>query len=353
VSRAVCLQELGRPDEALAEAEQAVRIKPRDGHAWNTYGNALQALSRDEEARAAFHFSAALEPRSSTALMNLAQTYGNEGDPAQAVPLLEEAVRRDPNRGKPRCVLGITLFLLDRREEGLAEARRAVELEPEIGSFRSDYAGLLRKEGRFAEGLEQAKEALRLAEGTPREERARFVLRQLETCVSSGDRLQAVVTGKAKPKDVEERVFAAHYAHWTSRYASSAEQWALALKEKPGLQEDRMTMYDAACAAARAGWGSGPEASRLDAKTLASFRARALAWMKITFALERAAIAKGDAGAIAHLQWWKSDPDFRGLRDEAAIAALPEGERPDWWAIWSEVRHAAGPWKPERIEVVR
>jgi hypothetical protein len=37
------------------------------------------------------------------------------------------------------------------------------------------------------------------------------------------------------------------------------------------------------------------------------------------------------------LNSWKTDRDFSGIRDEAALAKLPEGEREAFRAFWAEV----------------
>jgi hypothetical protein len=46
------------------------------------------------------------------------------------------------------------------------------------------------------------------------------------------------------------------------------------------------------------------------------------------------------------MQHWLVDPDFAGVRGEAALGKLPEAERPPWQKLWKEVealrRGAAG-----------
>jgi hypothetical protein len=37
---------------------------------------------------------------------------------------------------------------------------------------------------------------------------------------------------------------------------------------------------------------------------------------------------------LAH---WTKDPDLAGVRDPAALVALPEQERAGWRALWAEV----------------
>jgi serine/threonine-protein kinase len=44
------------------------------------------------------------------------------------------------------------------------------------------------------------------------------------------------------------------------------------------------------------------------------------------------------AADVQHkLQGWQTDPDLAGVRDNQALAQLPEGERKDWQTLWAEV----------------
>jgi hypothetical protein len=59
----------------------------------------------------------------------------------------------------------------------------------------------------------------------------------------------------------------------------------------------------------------------------------------------KASQARARAQALATLRHWQSDPVLAGLRDEAALAKLPENEKPAWRRLWAEVDqlvHKAG-----------
>jgi serine/threonine-protein kinase len=100
--------------------------------------------------------------------------------------------------------------------------------------------------------------------------------------------------------------------------------------------------YNAACAAARAGAGEG-DGAQLDAAARRRWRRQALTWL----AADLAALARRlDADApqaradlTRQLRHWQRDPDLAGLREPAALAGLPEGERAAWARLWAEVDH--------------
>lgn len=87
----VTLDERGRPDEAIAHFQQALRVNPRLAHAENNWGIALAKQGRWEEA--ARHYEAALriDSRYAEAHANLALALGRLGRYADAERHLEQA----------------------------------------------------------------------------------------------------------------------------------------------------------------------------------------------------------------------------------------------------------------------
>jgi hypothetical protein len=53
------------------------------------------------------------------------------------------------------------------------------------------------------------------------------------------------------------------------------------------------------------------------------------------------------AGIVRTLQPWKGDTDLTAIRDDEALAKLPEPEQKEWQAFWAEVdallKRARGP----------
>jgi serine/threonine-protein kinase len=121
--------------------------------------------------------------------------------------------------------------------------------------------------------------------------------------------------------------------HW-SRIAHAGD---------PKLAEDMEAgnRYNAARAAALAGAGEGEQEPPPDEPERARWRKKAVEWLRADLARwsepARSATpaARGEiAGTLRH---WKADADLAGLRDPAAIAALPPDEQAACRALWSEV----------------
>ena len=145
-----------------------------------------------------------------------------------------------------------------------------------------------------------------------------------------------------------------------SLHAASARLFAEALANNPKLADDRQDQhrYNAACAAALAGCGQGKDepAPSDDAKT--KLRRQAREWLQAELAAWTRILDSGTPDMKAKiaptLKHWQSDADLAGIRDEKALAKLPETERNDNRALWSAVddllRKATGSSTPATTE---
>ena len=140
-------------------------------HFWRGYAADAQ-LARDF-----FERALKLRPGSAPIHTKLAYTalhdllLGIETDPVGAVRLAHqramEAVAADRDYGKAHCVLGITLALLGRRKESLAEQEHALQLNPALAEALGEKARLMLYEQRAAEALDCADRALRMSPADP------------------------------------------------------------------------------------------------------------------------------------------------------------------------------------------
>jgi hypothetical protein len=126
-----------------------------------------------------------------------------------------------------------------------------------------------------------------------------------------------------------------------------ARVWGYMERDKPPDQP----RYWLACAAVRAASSehclTGPDAvkgpdepSRRDAERTA-LRNQARALLKAEAEQPRSLLAApGDerlAVVVKTLSWWMEDPELAAVRDQAALAKLPQGERKAWEALWADV----------------
>jgi len=187
--------------------------------------------------------------------------------------------------------------------------------------------------------------------------------------VALDQRLAAVIRGDL-PKDNRERLQLADQAYEKRFYTVSTRLYAEALEADPKLAGDRQAhhRYNAACAAVLAAGakntptlpspikgeekakgsspilaedtGGGPE-KPLTGADRAQLRNHARAWLEAELAawakLLGSANAQQRQAMAGTLKHWQQDADLASVRDEAALAQLPEGEREGWKSLWAEV----------------
>jgi hypothetical protein len=134
-------------------------------------------------------------------------------------------------------------------------------------------------------------------------------------------------------------------AYDAKKFASAARLWAEARETRPKLSDDPLTQarynFNAACAAALAAAGQGQDEPPLDDTAKTKLRRQALDWLRAELTALGKLLAPGTpqvrAAVADDLQHWNQDSDLAGIRTAESLAKLPEAERKEWQALWSEV----------------
>jgi len=166
-SRGFVLWQLGRLEEAVAEFETAIRLDPKQFEARYFYARA--SFQRGDIARAARLFEDAAQVREDyQARFFAAQSYAALGRAeeaqvayARAFDVAEEHLALNPDDPRAATMCAVAACRTGRPEEGLAWARRAVEVDPTDAGVRYNVACLFALEGRADEAIASLDEAFR------------------------------------------------------------------------------------------------------------------------------------------------------------------------------------------------
>jgi Flp pilus assembly protein TadD len=143
--------EARRYPEAVALAEDAVRVGPARAEAWNALGVALR-VSGDARAALACHRRALeLSPESVVALVNLGNAAIELDRVDEAVTALRRAVAKRPT-AKHLMDLGHVLHDAGLFQDALAAFDAALRLEPDAARAHCERGQVLLRLGRHAEG---------------------------------------------------------------------------------------------------------------------------------------------------------------------------------------------------------
>jgi serine/threonine-protein kinase len=335
----------GRVDEAVAALKEAIRLAPDWSDAHLNLGLALARQGRSDEAATAFQEAIRACSGDDAALVRVGTLFYQQGRPDDAMIAYREAIRLQPNNHWAHGLLANVLEKMDRLDEAIVAYRQAIRLAPDLPAAHFDLATALRKKGEFAESLAEFRRGHELILKTqPETHQYAESLHNAERLAELDARLPAIVRGSARPADAAERIELGNLCLLKKRPAAAARFFEEALRERPALAEDLKTSnrYNTACAAALAGCGQGQDGPPLDGSTRSRWREQALAWLRADLTAWTKQLAGGKPEARAEvrqqLEHWQRDPDLAGLRDEAALAMLPEAERTACRQLWAEVQ---------------
>ena len=196
------LRALGRTDETVDVARAAAKAFPKDAQAHHLLGTALVTQGAIDDAVEEFRYAVELDPKRSGAAAELGDALRRRGDYEDALEWVDLAIGLKPDSVYAVGTRGQVLLRLNRRDEAVAELRRAAELageaipgwlvlelaaaledeatpkareealtyldrhlasNPGDAQMLADKADLLRLLDRPAEGLDAAEEALTAA----------------------------------------------------------------------------------------------------------------------------------------------------------------------------------------------
>lgn len=92
LSKGQALLNLGQPEEALAQFEQALEVEPNNVEAWIKKGTALERLQKIDEAIAAYDQAIAADHSTATAYLFKAGVYNRQKKYAEALQCYEKAL---------------------------------------------------------------------------------------------------------------------------------------------------------------------------------------------------------------------------------------------------------------------
>lgn len=142
------LVEQRRFEDALAEAGQAIRLRPNDAFGHEARGLALSGLGRTGDAAGAYERAIELDPSSFGTRYNLGNVYRAAGRLDDAASCYRYAVRLDPGQARTWNNLGDTYRALGQLEDAADAFRAALLLQPHTPEMLFNRASVERDLGR-------------------------------------------------------------------------------------------------------------------------------------------------------------------------------------------------------------
>jgi serine/threonine-protein kinase len=333
-----CWRDKGQLDEAMAEYRRAIDLDPKGSAPHNQLGTCWRDKGQLDEAMAEYRRAIELNPKNAGAHHMLGLCWQDRDRLDEAMAEYRRAIELDPKGAPAHHNLGMCWQDRGQLDEAVAEYRRAIELDPGGGMAHESLADALLRSGRFAEARSAVRRGLDLV---PAQEPRRPALQeQLKLCdrmLAVEARLPELLQGKERPA-LEELLELARLCLEYGRPHAAVGLYAAAFAARPALSDNLETgdRRDAACAAVRAAAGEGPNGARRGGPERAGLRQQALAWLRADLAL-MSALQRGGKSVGSALAIWQRDAALSSVRDEAALAKLPNAERESWQRLWADV----------------
>jgi serine/threonine-protein kinase len=307
------LQAAGGPStlRGVRDATTLVALRDQSPAAWTRLGAAFEAHGAFGEAEAALRRALALDPKFASAHGRLARLFAARGD----------------------------------WDTAITEAAEAVALNPEAIDAQLTLGGALRRRGRYADAIAALQRGRKLAAAeVPPRERAAESVETVERLAALSTKIADFKSGRLQPSGPAERLDWAQVCRDAGMSSRAADLYAACLAEDASLTADLRseTRYDAACAAALAVPRPQGRPTALDEAQMGPRRQQAIAWLRADLDAWSSNFAADPQLPSAEVRRrfgrWTEGPELAGLRDAAALAAMPDAERAEWAALWADVR---------------
>jgi tetratricopeptide (TPR) repeat protein len=152
----------GRMADAMAQLDEALRLKPDDAEAHSNLATAFQLQGRILEAVEQAREAVRLKPSDDRVHFNLGNLLASSGRSNDAERELRRAVEINPDNGDAQFNLGVLLGSRSRLDEAIAHLRRAVDINPQNGDAHRNLGLGLGFQGKLDEGIDELRTALKI-----------------------------------------------------------------------------------------------------------------------------------------------------------------------------------------------
>ncbi len=156
------LRELGKLDEAVASYNKALQINPDFAEANNNLGNALKELGKPDKAVANYHKALSINPDYTEAHSNLGNALSELGLLDAAVASYYKALAINPDYTEAHNNLGNALQDLGKLDEAVASYSKALQINPDYTEAHNNLGNVLRELGRLDEAVASYNKALQI-----------------------------------------------------------------------------------------------------------------------------------------------------------------------------------------------
>ncbi len=157
----------GQTDESLAQARQALALKPDYREAYVNLGNALSMKGDLVAAIDAYQRALKIDPAFALAWNNLGMVLLKAGRLDEAIVNFQKALELKPLLSVAHCEFGHALMLQGKVEDAIGHFQQALEIDENYAGCLASLGAALQQQGRIDEAVIQFQKALAIDPGLP------------------------------------------------------------------------------------------------------------------------------------------------------------------------------------------
>jgi protein O-mannosyl-transferase len=157
------LAQKGQLDDAVTHYEKALEINPADAEAQNNLGVTLFGSGRVDEAIAHYQEALKIQPDFAEASCNLANALLSKGDLDEAIARYSACLALSPNQADVQYDLASALLRKGRTDEAIAHYEKVLELRPDSADAYANLGSGFLAKGRVRDAIAAYRNALRIS----------------------------------------------------------------------------------------------------------------------------------------------------------------------------------------------
>jgi protein O-mannosyl-transferase len=157
------LAQKGQLDDAVAHYEKALEINPADAEAQNNLGVTLFGSGRVDEAIAHYQEALKIRPDYAEGSCNLANALLSKGDLDEAIARYSACLALSPNQADVQYDLASALLRKGRTDEAIAHYKKVLELRPDSADAYANLGSGFLAKGRVRDAIAAYRNALRIS----------------------------------------------------------------------------------------------------------------------------------------------------------------------------------------------
>ena len=158
----IALMQKGNVDEAIVQFRKVLEIKPGYADACNSLGIALRRKGRVGEAITYYEMALRTNPDFTDARYNLGRALFDEGKVDEAIIQYQEALKIEPDYVDAHNNLGMALLQKGKVDEAAAHFQRALEIKPDDADAHFKLGNILRQKGRTEKAMAHFQKTLEI-----------------------------------------------------------------------------------------------------------------------------------------------------------------------------------------------